>query len=170
MPPGISEVVIQSLEEWIETALPELAEQDLFEATSRAEEIGKTLEALGLLPFFQIPRRRQQLSAFFWRLEEHCRAMLLEVTDEEILPALTPSPEAYPDERFMMLENYARVARRLEILGRHFGNDPAYDEYQQRLARAFASAEKVKPQLGITAMDLARLGEILFGRDKISGL
>ena len=166
MPPGISEVVIQSLEEWIETALPELAEQDLFEATSRAEEIGKTLEALGLLPFFQIPRRRQQLSAFFWRLEEHCRAMLLEVTDEEILPALTPSPEAYPDERFMMLENYARVARRLEILGRHFGNDPAYDEYQQRLVRAFAGAEKMKQQLGITSMDLARLGEILFGRDK----
>ena len=92
--------------------------------------------------------------------------MLLEVTDEEILPALTPSPEAYPDERFMMLENYARVARRLEILGRHFGNDPAYDEYQQRLVRAFAGAEKMKQQLGITSMDLARLGEILFGRDK----
>jgi hypothetical protein len=165
MPAGISEVVIQSLEEWIETALPKLAEQDLIEGASRAEEIGKTLEALGLAPFFQIPRRRQQLSAFFWRLEEHCRAMLLEIMDGEILPALTPSPEAYSDDRFMMLENHARAARRLEILGRHFGNDPAYDEYQQRLVRAFASAEKVKLQLGITAMDLARLGEILFGRN-----
>jgi hypothetical protein len=94
--------------------------------------------------------------------------MLLEIMDEEILPTLTPSPEAYSDDRFMTLEDYARAARRLEILGRHFGNDPAYDEYQQRLVRAFASAEKVKQQLGITAMDLARLGEILFGRDKIS--
>lgn len=168
MPPGISEVVIQSLEEWIETALPKLAEQDLIEATSRAEEIGKTLEALGLAPFFQIPRRRQQLSAFFWRLEEHCRAMLLEIMDEEILPALTPSPEAYSDDRVMILENHARAARRIEILGRHFGNDPAYDEYQQRLVRAFASAEKMKLQLGITAIDLARLGEILLGRDKTS--
>ena len=169
MPPGISEIVIQSLEEWIETALPKLAEQDLIEGASRAEEIGKTLDALGLAPFFQIPRRRQQLSAYFWRLEEHCRAMLLEIMDEEILPVLASSPEAYSDDRFMMLENYARAARRLEILGRHFGNDPAYDEYQQRLVRAFASAEKMNRQLGITAMDLARLGEILFGRDKISG-
>jgi hypothetical protein len=95
--------------------------------------------------------------------------MLLEITDEEILPALAPSLVAYSDDRFMMLENYARAARRLEILGRHFGNDPAYDEYQQRLVRAFASAAKMKPQLGITEMDLARLGEILFGRDKMGG-
>lgn len=164
MPPGISEIVIQEMEEWIETALPGLNEQDWMVATSRAEEIGKTLEALGLTPFFQIPRRRQQLSSFFWRLEEHCREMLREITDEEILPALSPATEAYSDGRFLSVETYARTARRLEILGRHFGNDPAYDEYQQRLARAFATAERTKDQLGITAMDLARLGEILLGR------
>jgi hypothetical protein len=70
MPPGISEIVIQCLEEWIEAALPRLAEQDWIEATNKAEEIGRTLEALGLIPYFQIPRRRQQLSSFFWRLEE----------------------------------------------------------------------------------------------------
>jgi hypothetical protein len=169
MPPGISEVVIQSLEEWIETALPKLAEQDLIEGASRAEEIGKTLDALGVVPFFQIPRRRQQLSAFFQQLEEHCRAMLLEITDQEILPALAPSLHAYSDDRFMMVENHARAARSLEILGRRFGNVPAYDEYQQRLVRAFASAEKMNSRLGITAMDLARLGEILFGHNKISG-
>ena len=168
MPPGISEIVIQSLEEWIETALPKLAEQDLIEATNRAEEIGKTLEALALTPLFQIPRRRQQLSAFFWRLEEHCREMLLEIIDEEILPALEPSPEAYSDDHFLLLEIHARAARRLEILGRHFGNDPAYEETHQRLVRAFSAAEKIKAQLGITAMDLARLGEILLGRAKIS--
>jgi hypothetical protein len=168
MPPGISEIVIQSLEEWIETALPKLAEQDLIEATHRAEEIGKTLEALGLTPFFQIPRRRQQLSAFFWRLEEHCREILHEIIDQEILPALEPSPAAYSDDRFLMLEIHARAARRLEILGRHFGNDPVYEETHQRLVRAFSAAEKVKAQLGITAMDLARLGEILLGRPQIS--
>lgn len=168
MPPGVSEIVIQSLEEWIETALPKLAEQDLIEATNSAEEIGKTLEALALTPLFQIPRRRQQLSAFFWRLEEHCREMLLEIIEEEILPALEPSPEAYSDDRFLMLEIHARAARRLEILGRHFGNDPAYEETHQRLVRAFSAAEKIKVQLGITTMDLARLGEILLGRQKIS--
>ena len=164
MPPGIPEIVIQGLEEWIETALPRLNEQEWIEATNRAEEIGRTLEALGLTPFFQIPRRRQQLSSFFWRLEEHCREMLREITDEEILPTFSPSTEAYADGRFLSVETYARTARRLELLGRHFGNDPAYDEHQQRLAKAFAAAERAKDQLGITAMDLARLGEILLGR------
>ncbi|MCA3420261.1 MAG: hypothetical protein INF88_15310 [Roseomonas sp.] len=168
MPPGVSEIVIQSLEEWIETALPRLAEQDWIEATNRAEEIGKTLEALGLTPYFQIPRRRQQLSSFFWRLEEHCREIIREIIDEEILPALTPNAEPYSDSRFLAVESHARAARRLEILGRHFGNDPAYDENQQRLARAFGAAEKVKSELGITATDLARLGEILQGRQDIS--
>ena len=168
MPPGVSEIVIQSLEEWIETALPRLAEHDWIEATNRAEEIGKTLEALGLVPYFQIPRRRQQLSSFFWRLEEHCRELIREIINEEILPALTPNAEPYSDSRFLAVESHARAARRLEILGRQFGNDPAYDENQQRLARAFGAAEKVKSELGITATDLARLGEILLGRQDIS--
>lgn len=166
MPPGISEIVIQNLEEWIETALTRLNEQEWFEATDRAEEIGKTLEALALAPFFQIPRRRQQLSAFFWRLEEHCREMLLEILNEEILPALHPKDEAYSDARFITLETYARTARRLEMLGRHFGNDPAYDEIRQRLMKAFSDAEKSSATLGMTAMDLARLSEILLGREK----
>lgn len=168
MPPGISEIVVQSLEEWIETALPRLAEQDWIEATNRAEDIGKTLEALGLMPYFQIPRRRQQLSSFFWRLEEHCREIIREIIDEEILPALTPNAEPYSDSRFLAVESHARAARRLEILGRHFGNDPAHGENQQRLARAFGAAEKVKSDLGITTTDLARLREILLGRQDIS--
>ena len=168
MPPGISEIVTQSLEEWVEIALTKLAEQELIEATDRAEEIGKTLEAMSLTPFFQIPRRRQQLSSFFWRLEEHCREMLLEIIEEEILPALAPSAETYADERFFALEGYARAARRLEILGRHFGNDPGYDEIQQRLIKAFATAQKDQAQLGITTMDLARLEEILLGRQRHS--
>lgn len=168
MPPGTSEIVTQSLEEWVEIALTKLAEQELIEATDRAEEIGKTLEAMSLTPFFQIPRRRQQLSSFFWRLEEHCREMLLEIIEEEILPALVPGAEAYADERFFSLEGYARAARRLEILGRHFGNDPGYDEIQQRLIKAFATAQKDQAQLGITMMDLARLEEILLGRQRNS--
>lgn len=163
MPPGIGEVVIQELENWIEAALPRLAEYDWIEATNRAEEIGKTLEGLGLTPYFQIPRRRQQLSSFFWRLEEHCREILLEITEEEILPALMPNAPPYSDDRFLTLESHARTARRLEILGRHFGNDPAYGEYRLRLTRAFGAAEKAKETLGITTMDLTRLGEILLG-------
>lgn len=168
MAPGVSEIVIQALEEWIEAALPKLAEQDWIEATNRAEEIGKTLEALGLTPFFQIPRRRQQLSSFFWRLEEHSREVLLEIIDEEILPALNPSTEPYSDGRLLAAESHARAARRLEILGRHFGNDPVYGENRQRLAKAFDAAEKVKSDLGITATDLARLREILLGRQDVS--
>jgi hypothetical protein len=54
------------------------------------------------------------------------------------------------------------------MLGRHFGNDPAYGENQQRLAGAFSAAEKVKSGLGITATDLARLREILLGRQDVS--
>lgn len=163
MPPGIGEVVIQELENWIEATLPKLVEYDWIEATNRAEEIGKTLERLGLTPYFQSPRRRQQLSSFFWRLEEHCREILRDITDEEILPALTPNAPPYSDARFLTLESYARAARRLEILGRHFGDDPAYGEYRLRLTRAFGAAEKGKETLGITTMDLTRLGEILLG-------
>ncbi|MCA3357548.1 MAG: hypothetical protein ING02_06095 [Roseomonas sp.] len=168
MPPGISEIVIQTLEEWIETALPQLNELEWVEAVDQAEEIGRTLEALSLTPFFQIPRRRRQLSAFFWRLEEYCRDMFLEILEEEILPAIQADIEAYSDARFITLESHARNARRLEILGRQFGNDPAYDEIRQRLMKAFATAERAKTPLGITATDLARLCEILLGRGRVS--
>jgi hypothetical protein len=168
MPSGISEIVIQCLEEWIEAALPRLAEQDWNEATNKAEEIGRTLEAFGLIPYFQIPRRRQQLSSFFWRLEEYCREMMLEIIDEEILPALTPNAEPFSDDRFLSIEGNARLARRLETLGRRFGNDPSYGENQKRLAKALSIAEKTKTDLGITAMDLARLNEILLGRSDVS--
>lgn len=92
--------------------------------------------------------------------------MLLEILDEEILPALHPKDEVYSDARFITLETYARTARRLEILGRHFGNDPAYDEIRQRLMKALSDAEKSSATLGMTAMDLARLSEILLGPGK----
>jgi hypothetical protein len=168
MPPGISEIVIQTLEEWIETSLPQLNELEWVEAVDQAEEIGRALEALSLTPFFQIPRQRQQLSAFFWRLEEYCRGMFLEILEEEILPAIQADIEAYSDARFITLESHARNARRLEILGRQFGNDPAYDEIRQRLLKAFATAERAKTPLSMTATDLARLCEILLGRGRVS--
>jgi hypothetical protein len=170
MPPGTSEIVIEGLEEWINEALPLLPSYEAHEATERAEELGKTIEALGLTPFFQIPRRKRQLSAFFWRLEEHCRVMLLEILNDEILPALSPAEEPYSDATFGQLERQARIARRLEILGRHFGNDPSYDVNQQRLIRAFVTARKDMSGLAITPVDLLRLGEILLGREKARSL
>jgi hypothetical protein len=166
MPPGTSEIIIESLEAWIDTALPKLPDYEPYGAAERAEEIGKTMEALGLTPFFQIPRRRRQLSALFWRLEEYCRVMMLEIMDEQILPALAPSAEPFSDLAFVQLERDARAARRLEILGRHFGNDPSYDEIQQRLVRAFTAARKDLDSVSLTQMDLLRLAEILLGRDK----
>ena len=166
MPPGTSEIVIENLENWLDVALPKLPDYEPYEAAERAEEIGKTMEALGLTPFFQIPRRRRQLSALFWRLEEYCRMMLLEIIDEQVLPALAPSAEAFSDAAFAQLERDARAARRLEILGRHFGNDPSYDEIQQRLIQAFNAARKDMSSVSITQMDLLRLGEILLGREK----
>jgi hypothetical protein len=170
MPPGTSEIVIESLEEWINTALPKLPDYEPYDAVERAEEIGKTIETLGLTPFFQIPRRRRQLSAFFWRLEEYCRVMLIEIINEEILPIFTPSGEPFSDAAFAQLERQARVARRLEILGRHFGNDPMYDENQQRLIKAFSGVRKDMNSLSVTSVDLLRLGEILLGREKIRAL
>lgn len=170
MPPGTSEIVIESLEEWINTALPKLPDYEPHDAAERAEEIGKTIETLGLTPFFQIPRRRRQLSAYFWRLEEYCRVMLIEIINEEILPVFAPSGEVFSDAAFAQLERQARVARRLEILGRHFGNDPIYDENQQRLIKAFTNARKDMNNLAVTPVDLMRLGEILLGREKIRAL
>ncbi|MCA3365869.1 MAG: hypothetical protein INF79_09680 [Roseomonas sp.] len=166
MPPGVSEIVIENLENWIDATLPQLTDCELYDAAERAEELGKTMEALALTPFFQIPRRRRQLSALFWRLEEYCRIMMLEVIEEQILPALTPSSEAFSDAAFAQLERDARAARRLELLGRHFGNDPSYDEIQQRLIQAFSAVRKDMSGASITQMDLLRLGEILLGREK----
>lgn len=170
MPPGTSEIIIEVLEDWINSALPTLPDYEPYEATERAEEIGKTIETLGLTPFFQIPRRRRQLSAFFWRLEEYCRVMLIEIVNEDILPVFTPSVESLSDVTFAQLERQARVARRLEILGRHFGNDPSYDETQQRLIKAFVTAKKDMTGLPVTPVDLLRLGEILLGREKARAL
>jgi len=54
----------------------------------------------------------------------------------------------------------------LEILGRHFGNDPSYDEIQQRLVRAFTAARKDLDRLSLIQMDRLQLAEILMGRHK----
>jgi hypothetical protein len=166
MLPGTSKIIIENLEAWIDTALSELPYYEPYAAAERAEEIGKTTEALGLTPFFQIPRRRRQLSALFWRLEEYCRVMMLEIVDEQILPALAPPAEPFSDLAFVQLERDARAARRLEILGRHFGNDPSYDEIQQRLIKAFTAARKDLESVSLTQVDLLRLAEILLGRDR----
>jgi len=170
MPPGTSEIVIENLESWIEGTLPKLADCEASEAAERAEELGKMVETLGQTPFFQIPRRRKQLSSFFWRLEEHCRVLLLEIVNEQILPALTPSSAPFSDIAFAQLERQSRAARRLEILGRHFGNDPSYEETQQRVMRAFVAASKKSEALAITQVDLLRMGEILLGREKARSL
>ncbi len=170
MPPGTSEIVIENLEDWIEGALPRLVDYDPSEAAERAEELGKVVETLGQTPFFQIPRRRKQLSGFFWRLEQHCRAMLLEIVNEQILPAITPSSAPFSDLAFAQLERQSRAARRLELLGRHFGNDPSYEETQQRVIKAFVAAKKDPEGLAISPVDLVRLGEILLGREKARAL
>ncbi len=170
MPPGTSEIVIENLENWIEGTLPKLAECEASEAAERAEELGKMVEILGQTAFFQIPRRRKLLSSFFWRLEEHCRVLLLEIVNEQILPALTPSSAPFSDIAFAQLERQSRAARRLEILGRHFGNDPSYDEAQQRVIKAFVAARKGSEGLAITPVDLLRLGESLLGREKARAL
>ena len=170
MPPGTSEIVIENLENWIEGALPGLADCEASEAADRAEELGKMVEILGQTPFFQVPRRRKQLSSFFWRLEENCRVLLLEIVNEQILPALTPSSAPFSDIAFAQLERQARAARRLDGLGRHFGNDPSYEETQQRVTKAFVAASKASEMLSMTPVDILRLGEILLGRDKARSL
>ena len=96
--------------------------------------------------------------------------MLLEIVNEDILPVFTPSVESLSDVTFAQLERQARVARRLEILGRHFGNDPSYDETQQRLIKVFVTAKKDMTGLPVTPVDLLRLGEILLGREKARAL
>jgi hypothetical protein len=170
MPPGTSDIIIESLENWIEGALPGLADCEASEAADRAEELGKMVEILGQTPFFQVPRRRKKLSSFFWRLEESCRVLLLEIVNEQILPALTPSTASFSDIAFAQLERQARAARRLDVLGRHFGNDPSYEETQQRMTKAFVAARKASETLSMTPVDLLRLGEILLGREKARSL
>jgi hypothetical protein len=71
---------------------------------------------------------------------------------------------------FAQLERQSRAARRLEILGRHFGNDPSYEETQQRVIKAFVAAKKDPEGLAISPVDLVRLGEILLGREKARAL
>ncbi len=170
MPPGTSDMAVATLENWIEGALPKLADLDPAEAAEHAEELGKMVETLGQTPFFQIPRRRKLLSSFFWRLEEHCRVHFLEVVNEQVLTALKPSSTPFSDIALTQLERQSRAARRLEILGRHFGNDPSYEEAHQRLIKAFGAARRNTEALAVTPVDLLRLGEILLGREKARAL
>ncbi|MEN9499924.1 MAG: hypothetical protein RIS83_1743 [Pseudomonadota bacterium] len=170
MPPGISEVVMRSLEAWVEQSLRLLQEDLLPAAVDRAEEISRTVELLRLSPYFQMARRRQQLSSFLWRLEEHCRLIMGQVLEQDILPALQAAAAPISDQGFAYLEFVARIAKRLEVLGKQLGNAAMYQEHENKLMKAFAAAEQGAGESALTQIDRIRLAEILLGQQMARSL
>jgi hypothetical protein len=66
-------------------------------------------------------------------------------------------------EQVTTLEGQARALRRIELIGRCYGVDHGYDGAAKRIIAALRATKHTLAPLGLTKLDLARLGEILLG-------
>lgn len=63
----------------------------------------------------------------------------------------------------MALEAQARALRRIELIGRRYGIAHGYDGAAKRIEKAIETTRRNLSPGGMTALDLARLAEILLG-------
>jgi hypothetical protein len=63
------------------------------------------------------------------------------------------------------IEAMARIARSLEETGRRFGPPKSYEELQEEFRVQMEKRQQDEAQPGVTAMEVARIEEILIGRE-----
>ena len=157
-------VVEDILNKWVGTTLPELLEDDFATVARLAQEIGIVIMALEELPRITAKTDAKELVAHRRVLDQFCRSSYREVVSVHVTQALLEMTED-DAEAVGEIEGMARIARSLEETGRRFGSPKPYEEVQEEFRTQLEKRLQEEASPGITAMQLARIEEILIGRE-----
>lgn len=162
-------VIEDILNNWIEMSLAELAETD-FEAGARlAEGVRSVLSALENIPRSVSKLDAKALSSHRRKLDQFCRLTYREIITVHVTQALM---EIAPDEADTLaeIETMARIARNLEETGRRVGSPLSYQALQQEFRAQMAKLQQDDTLSGPSAMEIARISEILIGQEAAESL
>jgi hypothetical protein len=152
-----------ALDDWLAKARVTLPGEDLAAAASLAESFGRAFQDLENAPPTRNPRRGERLVQLRQEAEVTCRLAYEDGLEAEIMRKLPLLASAATPEQVTALEGQARALRRIELIGRRYGVDHGYDGAAKRIIAALRATKHTLAPLGLTKLDLARLGEILLG-------
>jgi hypothetical protein len=164
LPPQVAGVVEQVLNLWVSTLLPELAEEDFATGARLAAEMGLIIGALEEQPKITARVDAKELHAHRRNLDQFCRSAYREVVSIHVITALL---ELRSDQTADLaeIEAMARVARSLEETGRRVGPPQPYVAVQEEFRAAAEKLQQGNLEATITAMEIARIEEILIGQE-----
>lgn len=152
-----------ALDDWLARARVTLPGEDLVAAASLAESFGRAFQDLDNAPPTRNPRRSERLVQLRQEAEVTCRLAYEDGLDAEILRKLPVLASSATPDQIIAIESQARALRRIELIGRRYGIDHGYDGAAKRIGAALHATKQLLTPMGLTKLDLARLGEILLG-------
>jgi hypothetical protein len=161
--PQIAGVIEEALNEWVTTTLPHLMEDDFETGARLAAEIGAVLATLETLPRLNTRGIAPMLPAHRRNLDQFCRTTYRELVTIHIIRALL---DIKPDQSDTLeeIEAMARIARKIEDVGRRLGSQQVYlanqEEFQTQMAKLLRSENGF-----VSEQEIARIEEVLVGRE-----
>ena len=153
------------LNRWVGSTLEELTEEDFDTAAILAEGVHAVLEALEDVPRAASRVNAQVLVAHRRKLDEFCRMTYREIVTVHVTQGLVELKPAAVDA-LNEIEAMARIARKLEDIGRRVGSPQSYLSIQQDFRGSIEKLQREDTPEGLSATELARIEEILIGQEE----
>jgi hypothetical protein len=165
MPQQTLSIVEEALRRWVGTTLPELPEENFATGAHLAAEISIVINALQEpRPGIQVVEAKE-LATYRRTVSNFCLGTYREVVLVHVIQSLSSLQGSQIDE-LSQIEAMARIARSLEDTGRRLGVPQGYDDIKgQAQSQLEALLDKVNNPSAASAMDIARIEEILIGQE-----
>ena len=165
MPQQTLSIVEEALRRWVGTTLPELPEENFATGAHLAAEISIVINALQEpRPGIQVVEAKE-LATYRRTVSNFCLGTYREVVLVHVIQSLSSLQGSQIDE-LSQIEAMARIARSLEDTGRRLGVPQGYDDIRgQAQSQLEALLDKVNNPSAASAMDIARIEEILIGQE-----
>ena len=163
LPPQVTGAVEQVLHQWVSKLLPTLTEEHFANGARLAAEMGLIIGALEKQPKIMAKVDTKELHVHRRNLDAFCSSAYLEVVSNHLIPALMELRPNQTDE-LAEIEAMARVARSLDETGRRVGPSQKYVAVQEEFLAALKRLQQRNLGAAVTAMDIARIEEILIGQ------
>jgi len=155
----------RALDRMMESGLPPLDAADPAGAAQHVEQLADRLEDLEASALGAAPDRRERLQKLRHQADLACRETFQATLQGELLAPLGTLTIAAVEQQVTALEGRARDLRRLLLACRRVGTPDSYDKaLRDAVAQVTQGSAGLSGQ-GLTRVDMARLVEILGGRE-----
>lgn len=166
--PQIAGVIEETLNGWVTTTLPNLMEDDFETGTRIASEIGAVVSTLETLPRLNARQITSELPAHRRSVDQFCRTTYRELVTVHVTQPLLDI-QAYQSDALEEIEAMARIARRIEDIGRRLGSKQVYlaaqEEFHAQMGKLLRSENSF-----VSKQEIARIEEVLVGRESAERL